>query len=618
MSHLLRPPPNGARAMLCGFLVAIVLTGLTAVIETMIETRTQRYLEYHMTRTLLFFLAERSRHLLGVLFPALVLCGVVSALGLSWQRRVPSRPVLRAVALTVLAIGTGYWYLRDASSPGVHSAVVFLFVAWAVVIAVLSPETAARAARFAVDIAARPAVIAVTALLTALTLIPLLAAPRIAQAAAAGRPSVLLLVVDTLRADHLGIYGAEPSPTPILDAFARECLLFQGVAQGSNTINSAPALLASLLPSEHGYFNYRQSVPNAALLLPEVLRDRGYETFAISTNPHVSRRNGLAQGFDTFLEELTWHDTDAATVNRVFLSWLDQRTQQRPFFALLWYVDPHVPYDPAPAARNDLVPEAMRHLISKRTRRPVGHRLSDTEKAVSRLLYRGEVASFDRAFGELLAALRERDLYQRSLIVLTADHGESLWERENPLGQKLIGHGISLYREEVDVPLLLRLPNGERASRVPQRVRLDALPTTVLDALGFAVSSFNGRRASSLLDPADRRDPVSELITDEYGPYVMRRVEAKGIALVRTWRYIDRVFDPPLEECLDISAGDRPIPCTGPGGLDPSGYRSLVDLHERSFARPLTGDPAVFGGARGNVENEQRLRERLETLGYLN
>jgi len=435
-------------------------------------------------------------------------------------------------------------------------------------------------------------------------------------------PNILLLVVDTLRADHLGAYDTRVDYTPNLDALAQQSLVFtDALAQGPNTINSSASMLTSTWVSEHGYSNYKKAISERHVTIAEALGQLGYQTFAISTNPHVAERNGLAQGFDTFLDTLTWDQTDAELVNKAFIGWLDERQRNppaAPFFAMLWYVDPHVPYKPPQEKIDQVVPASLRNLVGERTWRPGFATLSEEEMEVSRLLYRGEVSYFDDQLADLVAKLKERGLYDDALIVLTSDHGESFWEHKGVDGLPVVGHGISLFREETWVPLVLKLPGSARRGVVGSRVSsIDLAPTLLTMARADPDSRiFDRFRGHRLLpSPTDgagsSRPRVSELYTDFRGkPEVhMESIETDVGKLVRTYVFRRKTYDPPVEWLLD--ATDRPLVSS------PQGVRDARDQLRRALEqwhaglRPLPPHPVVPG------PQDEQLRKRLEALGYL-
>jgi len=295
-------------------------------------------------------------------------------------------------------------------------------------------------------------------------------------------PNVIVYLVDTLRADRVGAYGSNRSTSPRIDAFARTATLFEhAVAQAPWTRPSVASILTGLGPWLHGVQTTADSLAEEAVTLPELLRGAGYRTAAFSTNENVSPATGLAQGFDDF--SLNLDESRSGAVTRRVLAWLDAHTGPKPFFLYVHTVDPHAPYQ---FSREDRLrfapgvrPEAGTAADLKRVYASRGaERAAFVRELIS--LYDAEVASNDRSFGALLDGLRTRRLYDGTLLVFVADHGEELGEHGE------LGHANDLYRELLDIPLIVKWPGqsrGERVGEVAQHV--DLLPT-ILHAAGLA------------------------------------------------------------------------------------------------------------------------------------
>jgi arylsulfatase A-like enzyme len=292
------------------------------------------------------------------------------------------------------------------------------------------------------------------------------------QPAGPERPSVLVLLVDTLRADALGCHGAAPSPSPTLDRLAAEGRLFtQAVAQAPWTLPSVASILTGLHPRSHGALGRfapgRDDVLEAAFLadrfetLAEAAARAGVSTLAISANPLLSRGTNLAQGFETFVEH-GWdrrrHDwVPAAELNRRFLAWARANADRR-FLAWLHYMEPHDPYTPpagAPPALDGLRPAVARgeiHRLARKVNRGQAPPLTAAELAHLRALYDGEIRRWDDALADLLAGLERTGLRDSTIVVVTADHGEGFQEHGR------LTHGSHLYDELLRVPLVLAGP----------------------------------------------------------------------------------------------------------------------------------------------------------------
>jgi arylsulfatase A-like enzyme len=334
--------------------------------------------------------------------------------------------------------------------------------------------------------------------------------------AAPRRPSgssVVLYLVDTLRADRLGCYGYRRPTSPHLDAFAREAVLFEHVvAQSSWTRPAAASILTGRYPEEHGATSLmdgiRPDVPTAA----ELLKRAGYVTAAFVTNLNVAGRFGFGRGFDEYhyFEERDDRDTlylSAAELNAAVLPWLDAH-HDRPFFLYVHATDPHAPYRPSADEAARFVPATIHPTIGRDA--PVRELLQapelvtpDNLTLVSGL-YDAEVATADAGFGALRAKLTALGLDGSTVIVFVADHGEEFHEHGG------FDHGRTLYEEVVHVPLVVRLPGaaggGRRVTTLARQV--DLLPT-LLALLGLdAPGDLPG---VALLDPdGTSRDAATE------------------------------------------------------------------------------------------------------------
>ncbi len=315
------------------------------------------------------------------------------------------------------------------------------------------------------------------------TLLPSLAAFSLAAAgfvAAAGcrpvpaaPPPIVLISIDTLRSDHLPAYGYGGGETPAIDRLARDGVLFErAFSHAAQTLPAHASLLTGVLPATHGVRDNVgfPLVANGASTLAERLGRAGYTTGGAVSSFVLRAETGISRGFERYDAPETPERPGRETLARL-LPWLDEWRDGRPFLFFHLY-EPHAPYRP-PA---DLAPR-----FPKR--------------------YDGEIAAADRVVGELLATLDERGLYDRALIVLVSDHGEGLGDH----GEE--EHGFLLYREAIQVPLVVKLPAGARAGeRVREAVGLVDVAPTLLEAAGLEPGpSLAGH---SLLSEAPGSRPV--------------------------------------------------------------------------------------------------------------
>ncbi len=311
------------------------------------------------------------------------------------------------------------------------------------------------------------------------------------------RPNVLLVVLDTLRADRLGCYGYERPTSPRIDAIARDGVLLERAWSAAPwTLPSHASLFSSLHAVEHGVFDASARLPEEAETIAEVLFDAGYDTAAFTEAGYVRPELGLAQGFQRFRCALAEVDEtlDGAA------AWIEAR--ERPYFAFVHTYKVHTPYDPEGAARELLVrpydgplPENARVDDV-----PAAHKAHDYTAEDARYLsdlYDAEIRELDVAFGSFMDRLKAAGALDDTLVIITADHGEEFAEH----GQ--FNHSNSLYEEQLRVPLILLPPepgalDGLRPDVAAMAV--DVAPTIAQVADAPVPAGWSGR---SLLEARD-------------------------------------------------------------------------------------------------------------------
>lgn len=319
------------------------------------------------------------------------------------------------------------------------------------------------------------------ALVAIVCAIPLVAAIPLREArsglsdrpiAAADAPNILLISIDTLRADHVHCYGYDRETTPTLDRIGREGALFrEAISPTSWTLPAHVTMLTSLPPEQHGVNTDGRRLPHGIPTLAEVLRDRGYETAGYVSAAYLDGRFGFSRGFDEYDDytavrlsgESARREVSAPSITRLALDYLSRRGKAvRPFFLFLHYYDVHADYVPHPPY------DRMFHATTT-------HGL---EQSIA--LYDGEVAWVDHHVGLVLDDLRRRGLLDRTVVVITADHGEELLDH----GQT--GHGKTLYDEVLRVPLFIRYPTRIAAGlTIDRQVRLMDIMPTILTLAGL-------------------------------------------------------------------------------------------------------------------------------------
>ncbi len=333
--------------------------------------------------------------------------------------------------------------------------------------------------------------------------------------------NLLVITVDTLRADRLGAYGYSKANTPNIDRMSSQGVVFeQAIAQVPVTLPSHASLFTGLVPPTHGvrdntYFR----LDDQARTLAEILKERGYQTAAFVSAFVLDGSFGLDQGFDVYDDEVAQGAETAGIVaerrgelvSRSFASWVEKRSSDRPFFAWLHYFDPHLPYAP-PAPY------------------PAG--------------YDGEIAYVDAQVGRVLETIETSGLGENTLVVFTSDHGESLGEH----GEK--SHGFFVYDATLRVPLILKsaasIPEGERVATAVRTI--DILPTA-LEALEIPVpEEVQGRSLLSLA-----RGDAAE-IPSAYAECYVSELNFRWAPLLALREGGYKYIEAPRPELYDLSA----------------------------------------------------------------
>lgn len=299
---------------------------------------------------------------------------------------------------------------------------------------------------------------------------------------------VVLVSIDTLRRDHVSLYGYRRKTTPAIDAFARDAVTFEDAASTSSwTLPAHASLLTSLYPTAHGAVNLNRGLPPGLPGLPSSLRKAGFFSQAMVTHLYLSAAYGFRAEFE---RHRYFPETRAKELTDRALGFL-RAFCDRDYFLFLHYYDPHWHYDPPPPFDRSFDPGYRGKItgvwwdFKKETRETIAQR--DLEHLIA--LYDGEILSTDRQLDRLFREMKRLGLFERALVVLTSDHGEEFLDHGSWEHQK------TLYEEQLRIPLVVKLPQGEAAGlRVREQVRLVDVAPTVLDALGLDIPpSFQGK-----------------------------------------------------------------------------------------------------------------------------
>jgi arylsulfatase A-like enzyme len=482
-------------------------------------------------------------------------------------------------------------------------------------------------------------------------------------------PNILVLVVDTLRADNLGVYGFDGPVSPNLDRFAQESIVFENCfSQAPWTKPSVASLFTSLYPQVHGVINYDGNyagtvkpelqtrtgiLPERAETLAEALQQGGYQTAAFVSNIWLLNTYGYAQGFEFYYDKpASTRMTRAGTLIDGAEIWLSARSADRPFFLYMHFMDVHAPY--GVTSRVDY--ESLLGAVSKGAPR----RLTDREVpyavtrntetrpnwatdemrhqlAYWRARYASGVQAFDRRLESLLGFLREGGYLDNTLVVLTADHGEELFDHEG------WSHGATLHDHQVHVPLIVRNPMGRNGGRRVTNTSqlIDLMPTLLTVSGAPAPSDMQGRDLSGLLQADRAEEPVAVFATASKSAPGYHSVRFQGYKLIvniythDAWLY-DLQSDPAEQHDIIAEQPDRAAQLRARlddhlsssmarGALDAEHEEVSDDMLENLRALGYLGDAQPTEAERGNEATEPSIDAMLEALrrqptsdGYIN
>ncbi len=413
------------------------------------------------------------------------------------------------------------------------------------------------------------------------------------------QPNVMLIVLDTLRADHLGSYGYPRATSPILDGFASENVKFNyAVTAAPWTPPSLATMFSGVYPSRHGMMPpdgrdlARQSatrLDDKVLTLAEIFRQHGYVTAGITPNPWMQAEFGFDQGFDRY------HYRDrgrAEEINQTAFAVIAEMSKiPKPFFLFLHYLDPHDPYDP---------PAPYRAMFSGT---PPGPAYSaEIEDLINR--YDGEIRYLDDQLAELFAFLKDRGLYDDLRVAVVGDHGEQFMEHGH------LTHGFEVHNEELHVPLFLKTGQPHRAPDFTVST-VDVFPS-LLEMAAIEVPTH--AQGLSLLDDdkSGGRAGVLSEITRKYNQKAFTDLEGRKL-----------IVDYPLDSG---AIQDDALAGNSLGVFDRrTDYAERNPSRDPAVAEPMKRALAALYGAtiKDRVEStaaplSDKTREQLRALGYLN
>ena len=408
------------------------------------------------------------------------------------------------------------------------------------------------------------------------------------------RPNLLLITLDTTRADRFGFAGYEAARTPHFDAFAAErAVVFDNaISAVPVTFPSHTTILTGTFPVFHGvHDNDGYFLDDDVTTLAEILKPQGFTTGAVLAAFPLDSEVNLDQGFDTYDDDYQadWTPAEIAArgpfsfgflerkadrVNLAVGRWLEKYWRER-FFLWVHYFDPHQPYNPPPPYDSQFGADP----------------------------YDGEIAFLDESFGKLLAMFEERDLLENTIVAVVGDHGEALQEHGEPT------HAHFIYDATLRVPLLFAVP-GERlraGARVAAQVRTVDVAPTLLELLGLPPGpEMQGESLVPFLADPDREGSSEALLENYYNKFNFGWAPLRGL---RTERF--KLIEAPGLELYDLRQDPAELVNLAPGDSE-----RVAELRDRlhRLARRF-GSPDLGRSAAAQIDDETR--RKLEALGYL-
>lgn len=424
-------------------------------------------------------------------------------------------------------------------------------------------------------------------------------------------PNVLVISIDTLRADHLSCYGYARPTSPNIDALVAGGALFERAYSSAPwTLPSYGSLFTGLLPADHraGVVKEREEAwgrdeapekrTTEALrgdvpTLAELLGRRGYQTAGFVSNPFLGTPAGVARGFQSY----TSYQYNAQTGVDLALEWINSRPGSR-WFVFLHVIDPHMPYAPPKPFDTRFAKRGVDELQNWPPDLDTMRRTPPSEEIKTACvdLYDGEIAFVDAQVERLIASLRETGVLDDTLVVLHSDHGEEFWEHGS------CDHGHSQYDELLRVPFALVWPKKIAAQRIGTRVRtLDLLPT-LAEIVGFdAPPGIEGKSLVPVLEGRETvdRDGIAEALM--HSDRETKAVFVGKDKLIASGTAANQLFD------LASDPDEKKDLSSGAAGLIDSMRKRLVDHHERAKASATKSE---------QLRLDEAAKEKLRATGY--
>lgn len=414
--------------------------------------------------------------------------------------------------------------------------------------------------------------------------------------------NVILISIDTLRADHLGSYGYSKQTSPNIDDFVKDSVLFESCfAQAPSTLPSHGSIFTSLIPSHHeGYFTRQTPISPQVYRITDIFKLNGYQTVSFNGRGQVAGEFGFQRGFDiyegtpreyTHMSEFTF-DKKAKRTGR----WLQEKSLNQ-FFLFLHTYHTHHPYTPRDEYLNifdmDYNGKLPKHisedLIKKINNKEIEINDEDRQHIIN--TYDAEIREMDDAFGELIRLLKEEGIYRKSMIIFTSDHGEEFGEHG-----VMATHSHSLFNELLHVPLIIKFPkNKYKAKKVAHLCRsIDIMPT-ILDVLKIKIDfEIDGMSLVPIITENKKMDI-----------YVVSQRDMPDTLSVENWSIMNHEWKLYNDRLYDLK--------NDPMELNPIKNDRVQDLMKETALEHIQN----IQNTKEQKERMERLKEQLKTLGYI-
>jgi arylsulfatase A-like enzyme len=454
------------------------------------------------------------------------------------------------------------------------------------------------------------------------------APPPPAYTAAAPDPSrprrnVLLISLDSLRADHVGAYGYKRDTSPSFDRFAKDGVLFRNaISTSSWTLPTHLTMFTGRSQLSHGVVVDTLVLSTAIPTLGQIFKEAGYATAGFVSGPYVGGHYGYDRGMDTYTDfSASWGKGAEAraailspTINEKAIEWLD-KAHKEPFFLFLHYFDIH--YDFVPPAPYDTMfdPDYTGTMDGRFfiERDDVHAKMDPRDLEHIRALYDGEIRYTDEHVGRILDKLKALGVYDDTVVLITSDHGDEFFEHGNK------GHHRTVYDEVLRIPFALRLPGGEHSGKtIDEQVSLLDVFPTLLDAAGFRVpSDVEGESLAGWL--RGRRSTREAIYSDFYDKRGFNLQVARRTAGEKTIQHFNRITHPKRGSLEYYDLARDPAESDNRADEQPAKMTSAVEAMttwlELRWRTHRHTQLATDGTA--SIEIDADTQERLKALGYV-